>query len=61
MHTGLWKMGSGLAAARRPEMTGLGALSDLYHYLSSQASSSRQLLMMLLTIIVQSLTRGCQQ
>jgi hypothetical protein len=26
MHTGLWNMGSGLAAARRPGMTGLGAL-----------------------------------
>jgi hypothetical protein len=24
MHTGLWKMGSGLAAAGRPEMTSLG-------------------------------------
>ncbi len=25
MHTGLWKMGSGLAAGRRPGMTDLGA------------------------------------
>jgi hypothetical protein len=27
MYTGLWKMVSGLAAARRPGMTGLGTFS----------------------------------
>jgi hypothetical protein len=27
MYTGLWKLGSGLAAARRPGMTGLGTFS----------------------------------
>jgi hypothetical protein len=42
MHTGLWKMGSALAAAGRPEMTSLGLERDqkLYkEYLAVQSSS----------------------
>jgi hypothetical protein len=45
----------GGASADVPEMAGLSA------YLSSQTSSMRQLLIMLLTIIVQPFTLGCQQ
>jgi len=29
MHTGLWKMGSRLAAGRRPGMTGLPAFNQI--------------------------------
>jgi hypothetical protein len=43
----------GGASAHVPEM------ADLSAYLSSQTSSMRQLLIMLLTIIVQPFTVGC--